>query len=83
MKAILFSVIIILPFFGLILSALSLLMREAIETKKKTYRTNNALSVSMHEIYDGNRTFFVSSPQIKKQRPKKKSFFFRINLLMK
>lgn len=41
--------------------------------KEKTYRTNNALSVSIHEIYDGRRTFFVSSPQIKKQRPRKES----------
>jgi hypothetical protein len=47
--------------------------------KEKTYRTNNALSVSIHEIYDGRRTFFVSSPQIKKQRPKnKRKFFFAV-----
>jgi len=44
--------------------------------KEKTYRTNNAFSVSMHEIYEGKRTFFVSSPQIKKQRPKKTKIFF-------
>lgn len=37
---------------------------------RNTYRTNNAFNVSRHEIYDGRRTFFVSSPQIKKQRPK-------------
>jgi len=47
--------------------------------KEKTYRTNNALSVSIHEIYDGRRTFFVSSPQIKKQRPKKRKFFFSVS----
>jgi hypothetical protein len=44
--------------------------------REKTYRTNNALSVSIHDIYDGRRTFFVSSPQIKKQRPKKRKIFF-------
>jgi hypothetical protein len=37
----------------------------------------------MHEIYEGRRTFFVSSPQIKKQRPKKKESFLFIIFWLK
>lgn len=40
--------------------------------QKRTYRTKSALSVSMHEMYEGRRTFFVSSPHIKKHSPSKK-----------
>ncbi len=46
-----------------------------------SYRTNNALSVSKQEILAGKRTFFVSLPQIKKQRPKGRTSWFFLSLI--
>jgi uncharacterized protein YxeA len=79
MKSILFFVIIIcvcVCVFLLFLSAFvddNEKLTEEEDDDERTHRTNNALSVSRHEMYDGRSTFFVSSPQIKKQRPKHKT----------